>query len=125
MIDSKLDETHLEKISADKVSKSDIYQYLPDQSALQSQTEEMVKGKLSEIYSNVTDFKMQLDSKMVKIRQDFDINLLRKQIEKKVSTKHMDETMDNFEGKVRKLDQNVMIVAADFETFQKLINRIH
>ena len=77
----------------------------------------MVKGKLSEIYSSVADFKMQLDQKMVKIRQDFDINLLRKQIEKKVSTKQMDETMDSVEGKIRKLDQNVMIVASDFDTF--------
>ena len=104
IIDSKLDETHFEKLNAEKVSKVEIYQYLPDNSALQQQTEDMVKGKLAEIYQNISEFKMQLDQKMVKIRKDFDIDLLKKQIEKKASIKSLDETMENFEAKIRKLD---------------------
>ena len=54
---------------------------------------------------------------MVKIRQKFDVNALRKLIEKKADDKEVAYALDQQDGKAKLLDNNVMMLANDLEKF--------
>jgi hypothetical protein len=73
----------------DKVSKSDIYQYVPDRAQVRIDIEKIVKVKMDEMQNMMNVTKEEVDVKLVKIRKDFDINLLKKSIEKKANSKEM------------------------------------
>lgn len=73
----------------------------------------------------LNDFKTQMEQKIVKIRQQFDINALikdigRKQDRDKAKTQHTEH-----EQKIRQLDSNVLLIASDFEKVQKVISKMH
>lgn len=67
--------------------------------------------------AKITEFRMAIDSKMVSLRKEFDINFLKKSIEKKINSKEVHLTMQENEGKIKMLDSNIMMIAQDFERF--------
>lgn len=56
---------------------------MPDQNELNNQLEGIMQVKVNETEEALKEFKMQIDNKMVKLRQEFDMNFLRKLIDKK------------------------------------------
>jgi hypothetical protein len=73
----------------DKISKTDIYQYVPDRAQIKTDIEKIVKVKMDEMQDMMNETKQEVDVKLVKIRKDFDINLLKKAIEKKANSKEI------------------------------------
>lgn len=71
----------------DKVSRSDIYQYVPDQGQIKKDIERIVKVKIDEIQEVLNETKQEVDGRLVKIRKEFDLNLLKRSIEKKANHK--------------------------------------
>jgi len=54
---------------------------------------------------------------MVKLRQEFDMNILKKSIEKKANIKDLELSTQGSETKIKLLDNNVVLLANDMETF--------
>ena len=65
----------------------------------------------------IEDFRIQTNQKMVKIRQEFDVNTLKKFIDKKADDKEVAYALDQQDGKSKLLDNNVMMLANDLEKF--------
>jgi len=98
---------------------------LPDPQEHADKLEHIQREKFAEMIAKITEFRMSIDSKMVSLRKEFDINFLKKSIEKKINTKEVHETMQQSEGKIKMLDSNIMLIAQDFERFQKIISKMH
>ena len=71
------------------------------------------------------EIKRAVDAKVVKVRQEFDIGLLRRMIEKKAEVAEMQSNFELVDMKITTLDTNFMLLAQDFETFQKVMNKMH
>lgn len=54
------------------------------------------------------------DSKVVKLRQEFDISLLLKSIEKKADKKDMDKQIHDIDSKISQIESLTQSMEADF-----------
>ena len=67
---------------------------------------------------------MQVDQKVVSLRQDFDMSLLKKSIEKKANRADLSTMFEDHDYKLLTLDNNFLLLAQDLETFQKHLNKM-
>jgi len=61
----------------------------------------------------------------MKIRQEFDMNALKRLIEKKANDKDVTTIFEVQDVKINSLDHNSLLLAKDFKAFQKVISRMH
>ena len=80
---------------------------------------------MNRLDQEIREFKMQLDSKMVKLRQEFDIGQLKRMIGKKAEENEFKRTSNDHETKIKLLDDNTLQLANDLETFQKVLAKMH
>jgi hypothetical protein len=71
----------------------------------------------SEIHEEFNSIKVSVDSKVIKLRSEFDINLLNRNLDKKIGKKEYNDKIDEVDMKVNFLDNNCMRIANDFEGF--------
>ena len=71
------------------------------------------------IHEEFDVIKTSVDTKVVKLRSEFDINLLNRNIDRKIGLKEYNDKMDELDMKINFLDNNTMRIANDFEGFQK------
>jgi len=62
---------------------------------------------------------------MVNLRKEFDINSLKRLIDKKETAAEADSKFEQQTGQLKQLDQNVVLIAQDFDKFQRVITRIN
>lgn len=72
---------------------------------------------MDELGNFLEDSRRIIDSKVVKIRQEFDIQALKKIISKKAEEKDIIIAMNQQDDKTKMLDNNVLMLANDMETF--------
>lgn len=65
------------------------------------------------------------DQKMVRIRNDLDVHVIVKSLEKKADTEDVKNDFSNHEFKICTLDRNIVKIATDIQTFQTAINQLH
>ena len=73
-----------------KLNINDVFQYLPDKEKMKKEVQGIVNARLGAVDETIQATKEEVDLKMVKIRKDFDMNDLKKQIERKADIKDMD-----------------------------------
>lgn len=71
------------------------------------------------------EFRQSTNDKLVKIRQDFDVQTLKKMIAAKADDKEVAYALDQQDSKSKLLDNNVMMLANDLETFQKWMAKMN
>lgn len=87
---------------------------------------DLVMGeRMNRVDQEIREFKMQLDSKMVKLRQEFDIGHLKRLIGKKAEENEFKKASNDHETKIKLLDDNTLSLANDLESFQKVLGRMH
>lgn len=91
--------------------------YLPEPEKVIKQLEDAQAEKLQEMKDQIVDFRAVIDSKMVKLRQQFDVNSIRRDIDRKLDVQKAYENFNLSEGRLRQMDSNVLLMAADFEKF--------
>lgn len=69
------------------------------------------------IHEEFDVIKTSVDTKVVKLRSEFDINLLNRNIDRKIGLKEYNDKMDELDMKINFLDNNTMRIANDFEGF--------
>ena len=67
---------------------------------------------------------MRVDTNMIKIRQDFDMGALKRQIAGKLDSTSFTNFKDEVEERLATLDSSFLLVGTDLETLQKVINRM-
>ncbi len=72
---------------------------------------------MDELGNFLEDSRRVIDAKVVKIRQEFDIQALKKLIGKKAEEKDIIVAMEQQDEKTKMLDNNVLMLANDMETF--------
>ena len=101
----------------DKVSKADIHQYVPDKAQIKADIERIVKVKMDEVQEVMNETKQEVDGRLVKLRKEFDINLLKRSIDKKANQKEVALSTEQQDQKTRIIDNNVMMLANDINAF--------
>lgn len=81
-------------LRADKLSICDIKDHLPNFEQIKAEIDKMVDSKMENFKEYMEDFRIQTNQKMVKIRQEFDVNALKKMIEKKADDKEVGFALD-------------------------------
>lgn len=79
-----------------------------------------------EIFSG--DFKKDLkalDENLVKYKAQVNVHSIFRDIEKKANKEEVASNLNNHEFKIGTLDRNIIRMAADFETLQLAINKMH
>jgi len=71
------------------------------------------------------EIKRSVDQKVVKVRQEFDIGMLKRMIERKAENDDVQSNLELNDVKITTLDTNFLLLAKDFETFQKVLNKMH
>jgi len=101
----------------DKLSIADIKDHLPNFDQITLEINKMVESKMEHFKVYMEDFRIDTNQRMVKIRQEFDVNTLKKYIDKKADDKEVAYALDQQDGKAKMLDNNVMMLANDLEKF--------
>jgi hypothetical protein len=124
-MESKVDFEQAKLLHEDKLCKDEVHQYLPEPEKVIKHLEVVQGQQLQEMKDQIVDFRAAIDSKMVKLRQQFDINAIRRDIDKKLDVQKAYENFNLSENRLRQMDSNVLLMAADFEKFQKIIAKVH
>src|SRR3569833_479033 len=66
-----------------------------------------------------------LDQKIVRFRQETDLYGIQKMMDRKANEEQVRNDFSNHEFKISTLDRNLIKMAADLETFQLAINKLH
>lgn len=106
----------------DKLSKADIMDALPaylHEEQLMQTIDQISQRKVNAVKEQFEELRMQVDHKIVSIRQEFDMSLLRKWVEKKADRTELSTMFDNHDYKLLTLDSNFLLLSQDFETFHK------
>jgi len=90
---------------------------VPDQAAIKAAIEKIVKVKMDEMHEVMNETKQEVDGRLVKIRKEFDINILKKAIEKKANQKEVTLSVEQQDHRTRIVDNNVMMLANDINVF--------
>lgn len=90
---------------------------MPDQAAIKAAIEKIVKVKMDEMHEVMNETKQEVDGRLVKIRKEFDINILKKAIEKKANQKEVTLSVEQQDHRTRIVDNNVMMLANDINVF--------
>lgn len=109
----------------DKLSIADIKDHLPDFESIKVEIDRMVESKMNHFKDYMEEFRQSTNDKMVKIRQDFDVQTLKKMIGSKADDKEVAYALDQQDSKSKLLDNNVMMLANDLETFQKWMSKMN
>lgn len=72
---------------------------------------------MNELGNFLEDSRRVIDAKVVKIRQEFDIQALKKLISRKAEERDIIVAMEQQDEKTKMLDSNVLMLANDMETF--------
>lgn len=75
-MESKVDLETAKALHEDKLRKDEVSQYLPEPEEIIKNLEEIQAERLQEMKHLITDFRSTIDTKMVKLRQQFDINAI-------------------------------------------------
>ena len=67
---------------------------MPDQAQIRADIERIVKVKMDEMQVMMNETKHEVDGRLVKIRKEFDINILKKAIEKKANQKEVQQSVE-------------------------------
>ena len=62
---------------------------------------------------------------MVKIRQEYDVGTLRRQIREKAPMADFSDFKENMDFKMNLLDDNFLLLAKDLETFQRVSRKMN
>lgn len=114
MVDKKANEDLIAEIKYEKVSKSDFVDHLPEYltpEALDNRIKDICDTGISRVMSEFQGMRAAVDKKMVKIRQEFDMTFLRKQIDKKANKNDLDTSLIKQEDHFANLDNNNMLIA--------------
>jgi hypothetical protein len=65
------------------------------------------------------------DDSLVRLRSDVNIHNITKEIDRKANKDQVSNDFSNHEFKISTLDRNFIRIAADFETIQLAINKLH
>ena len=109
------------------MSKADFSNHLPPhlvEENLKANISETCDGQMGDLLRRFEEMQVQVDQKVVSLRQDFDMSLLKKSIEKKANRADLSTMFDNHDYKLLTLDNNFLLLAQDLETFQKHMNKI-
>jgi hypothetical protein len=90
---------------------------VPDQAQIRADIERIVKVKMDEMQEMMNETKHEVDGRLVKIRKEFDINILKKSIEKKANQKEVQQSVEQQDHRTRIVDNNVMMLANDINVF--------
>ena len=90
---------------------------MPDQAQIRADIERIVKVKMDEMQVMMNETKQEVDGRLVKIRKEFDINILKKAIEKKANQKEVQQSVEQQDHRTRIVDNNVMMLANDINVF--------
>ena len=90
---------------------------MPDQAQIRADIERIVKVKMDEMQEMMNETKHEVDGRLVKIRKEFDINILKKSIEKKANQKEVQQSVEQQDHRTRIVDNNVMMLANDINVF--------
>ena len=122
----KVDKDLVEIIRDDKVSKADFIKNIPNYLSEQNINIAIKKtcdALNDEVRKQFDDLQRLVDQRLVSIRQDFDMNALKRSIDKKSEKTDMLNMFENHDQKLLTLDNNFLLLAQDLETFQKFMNR--
>ena len=72
---------------------------------------------MDEMQVMMNETKQEVDGRLVKIRKEFDINILKKAIEKKANQKEVQQSVEQQDHRTRIVDNNVMMLANDINVF--------
>lgn len=84
-----------------------------------------VKVRVLEVEEKITSNFRAMDTKMVQLRKDTDVDTFMRMITKKADNETVNSDLKNHEFKIGILDTNVMRMAADQEVFQKAMNKMN
>jgi len=85
----------------------------------------LVRDEIENLQSKIQEQFKQYDNKLVRLRAEVDIHAIMRQLERKANEDQVRSDFSNHEFKISTLDRNIIRMAADFETFQMAINKIH
>ena len=125
IIDEKLDRGAVDVLLADKLSKQEVTELLPNMDAYENKVQSRIEDNIDILWQRLEEKLMAWDNRMITIRQEFDMVALTKNIETKANKESVSNDFKNHEFKIQTLDQNILTIATDFETFQQAINRMH
>jgi len=91
MIENKLDEEQVNVLLEPKVNKEDVKSYIPDTKRANIGLETKLITIQASLEEQIKQSKMHIDSKFVKLRQEFDMGLLKKTLSKKAELKDVEE----------------------------------
>ena len=113
------------RLVSDRVSKEEILQLIPNEEILQEKMKIVVREEF-EAYS--AEFKKDLksiDENLVKYKAQVNVHTIHRDIEKKANKEEVSNNLNNHEFKISTLDRNIIRMAADFETLQLALNKMH
>ena len=116
-LDSKIDFEEARQLHDDKLKKDEVHLYLPDPEKVIKHLEDAQTHQLQQMKDQILEFRAAIDSKMVKLRQQFDINAIRRDIDRKLDVQKAYENFNLSEARLRQMDSNVLLMASDFEKF--------
>ena len=62
---------------------------------------------------------------MVAIRKDMDVEGMNRRIHEKANGEEVNNDLGNHDFKIKTLDQNIMAIAGDMESFQLAVNKMN
>lgn len=83
-LDSKIDFEQARQLHDDKLKKDEVHLYLPEPEKVIKHLEDAQTHQLQQMKDQILEFRAAIDSKMVKLRQQFDINAIRRDIDRKL-----------------------------------------
>ena len=113
------------RLVSDRVTKEEILQLIPNEEILQEKMKIVVRDEF-EAYS--AEFKKDLkaiDENLVKYKAQVNVHTIHRDIEKKANKEEVSSNLNNHEFKISTLDRNIIRMAADFETLQLALNKMH
>jgi hypothetical protein len=113
------------RLVSDRVTKEEILQLIPNEEILQEKMKIVVRDEF-EAYS--AEFKKDLksiDENLVKYKAQVNVHTIHRDIEKKANKEEVSNNLNNHEFKISTLDRNIIRMAADFETLQLALNKMH
>ena len=96
----------IEKLTLEKATSHDIIKMIPSETALRNQSEDTCRKMLEEFQSEIFTRLETWDSRISKIRQDFDINKINKAIAKKANNDEVTKFIEGSNIRMNALDGN-------------------
>lgn len=108
---------NLPGLVSDKIDRSEINTLIPDQAALENRVKMFASEMGQDIEDRMTVLLTKLDSRLVGLRRDVDIDSFKQLVNVKADKHQVEGDLENHEFKIGALDRNLVCIANDFESF--------